>query len=180
MLPDRTNYPLTLVVVARQDLSLRLTADPRFEPATVERLLGHLENLLKALAADPGRPPRSLPMLAESESRQVLVDWNETAAPFPAASIPELFAEQAALRPDAVAVEQGDTRLTYRELHERAERVARRLHLRPEQRVAVLAERSPDLIVSLLGILRPEAPTCRSIPPTRRSAGTGWCATRAP
>ncbi|MFP5288963.1 MAG: amino acid adenylation domain-containing protein, partial [Thermoanaerobaculia bacterium] len=125
-LGERTNYPLTLTVVARGDLSLRLTADPRFELATVERLLGHLGNLLNALAADPGRPPRELPMLSEGELRQVLVDWNETASAFPAASIPELFAEQAALHPDSVAVEQGDERLTYRELQERAGRVARR------------------------------------------------------
>ncbi|MFL6293499.1 MAG: amino acid adenylation domain-containing protein, partial [Thermoanaerobaculia bacterium] len=157
-LDERTNYPLTLTVMARGDLSIRLAADRRFEPAMVERLLAHLGNLLKALAADPDagteRPPRELPMLSEGERRQVLVDWNDTAVPFPGCSIPELFAEQAALRPDAVAVEQGDVRLTYGDLQERAERLARHLRLQPEQRVAVLAERSPDLIVNLLAILQ--------------------------
>ncbi|HVG07740.1 MAG TPA: amino acid adenylation domain-containing protein, partial [Thermoanaerobaculia bacterium] len=174
-LSERTNYPLTLTVVARGDLSVRMTADPRFEPATVERLLGHLGNLLKALAADPdagpGRPPRELPMLSEGERRQLLVDWNDTASPFPSLSIPELFAEQAALRPDAIAVEQGDERMTYRELQERAGRVARRLRIEPEQRVAVLAERSPDLIVNLLGILQAGGaylPLDPTHPPERR------------
>ncbi|MEA2563438.1 MAG: hypothetical protein QOH06_4942 [Acidobacteriota bacterium] len=170
-LGERTNYPLTLTVVARGDLSARLTADTRFEPATVERLLAHLGNLLKALAADPERPPRELPMLSEGERRQVLVDWNDTASPFPSLSIPELFAEQAALRPDAIAVEQGDERMTYRELQERAESVARRLRLKPEQPVAVLAERSLDLIVNLLGILRAGGaylPLDPTHPPERR------------
>ena len=157
-LDERTNYPLGLTVVARGgDLSLRLSAQPRFEPATVERLLAHLGSLLQALAANPDRPPRELPMLSEGERRQVLVDWNDTASPFPNLSIPELFAEQAALRPDAIAIEQGEERLTYRELQERAGRVARRMiagGLRPEQRVAVLAERSPDLIVNLLAVLQ--------------------------
>jgi amino acid adenylation domain-containing protein len=150
----RTNYPLTLTVVPGRDLSLTLSADRRFEPATAERLLAHLGNLLAALAADPDRPPRELPMLSAAERSQLLTGWNDTASAFPDLSIPELFAEQAALRPGKVAVEQGDLRLTYRELHERAEQMARHLRLKPEQPVAVLADRSPDLIVSLLAILR--------------------------
>jgi amino acid adenylation domain-containing protein len=157
-LAERTNYPLTLTVVARGDLTLRLSADRRFEPATVERLLAHLARLLMALAADPERPPRSLPLLSEDERRQVLVDWNRTASPFPReATIHGLFAEQAALRPMAMAVEQGDVKLTYGELEERAGRIARHLlalGLQPEERVAVLAERAPDLIAALLGILQ--------------------------
>ncbi|HWM91382.1 MAG TPA: amino acid adenylation domain-containing protein [Thermoanaerobaculia bacterium] len=168
---EHTNYPLTLTVMARGDLSVRLVADRRYEPATADRLLAHLENLLGALAADPERPPAALPMLSEDERRQILVDWNRTASPFPAVSIPELFAEQAALTPEAVAVEQGSERLTYRELQERAERVARRLSLKPEQRVAVLAERSLDLIVNLLGILRAGGaylPLDPTHPPERR------------
>src|SRR5262249_10364779 len=86
-----------------------------------------------------------------------LAEWNDTAAGYPSeASIPALFAEQAALRPTAVAVEQGDERLTYGELRQRAGRFARRLRalgLRPGDPVAVIADRSPDLIAALLGIL---------------------------
>jgi amino acid adenylation domain-containing protein/non-ribosomal peptide synthase protein (TIGR01720 family) len=155
---EHTNYPLTLIAAARGDLTLRLTADRRFEPATVQRMLGHLENLLGAFVADPARPLESLPLLSAAESHQLTVEWNDTAAQYPAAaSIPALFAEQAALRPTAVAVEQGDERLTYGELRERADRLARRLisaGARPGDRIAVLAERSPDLIAALLGILQ--------------------------
>ena len=154
---DRTNYPLTLIVAARGELDLRLAADRRFEPATVRRMLSHLDNLLASLVADPARPPLSLPLLSAAEQHQLTVEWNDTAAAYPAAaSIPALFAEQAALRPTAVAVEQGDERLTYADLRRRAGRFARRLvalGVRPGERVAVLAVRSPDLIAALLAIL---------------------------
>ncbi|HEY2738967.1 MAG TPA: condensation domain-containing protein, partial [Thermoanaerobaculia bacterium] len=108
---DRTNYPLTLIVAARGELDFCLTADRRFEPATVQRMLSHLDNLLAALAADPEvlpMSPMALPLLSAAEQHQVTVEWNDTAAAYPAAaSIPALFAEQAMLRPTAVAVEQG-------------------------------------------------------------------------
>jgi amino acid adenylation domain-containing protein len=154
---ERTNYPLTLIVAARGELSFRLTADRRFEPATAARMLAHLDNLLAALAADPERLPMSLPLLSAAERHQSTIEWNDTAAVYPAAaSIPALFAGQAALDPTAVAVEQGDQRLSYGDLRQRAGRFARRLlalGVRPGERVAVLAERSPDLIAALLGIL---------------------------
>jgi amino acid adenylation domain-containing protein/non-ribosomal peptide synthase protein (TIGR01720 family) len=154
---EHTNYPLTLIVASRGELLFRLTADRRFEPATAQRLLGHLETLLEALAADPGQPPASLPLLSAAERHQATVEWNDTAAVYPAASIPELFAEQAALYPTAVAVEMGEEHLTYNALQQRATRCARRLAaagVRPGDRVAILAERSPDLIAALLGILQ--------------------------
>ena len=155
---ELTNYPLTLIVAARGELSLRLAADRRFEPATARRLLAHLETLLEGLAADPEAPPAALPMLAAAERHQLAVEWNDTAAAYPdRASIPELFAEQAARRPGAVAVELRDERLTYGELQRRAVGIARRLlalGLRPGERVAILAERTLDLVPSLLGILQ--------------------------
>jgi amino acid adenylation domain-containing protein/non-ribosomal peptide synthase protein (TIGR01720 family) len=154
---ERTNYPLTLIVAVHGELALRLTADRRFETATAQRLLAQLDNLLAALAADPEKPPLFLPLLSAAEQHQLTVEWNDTAAAYPAASsIPALFAGQAALRPTAVAVEMGNERLTYGELRQRAGRFARRLlalGTRPGDRVAVLAERSPDLIAALLGVL---------------------------
>jgi amino acid adenylation domain-containing protein/non-ribosomal peptide synthase protein (TIGR01720 family) len=155
---ERTNYPLTLTAVARGDLTLRLIADRRFEPATMQRLLAHLKALLEALIANPEASPSKLPLLSAAERHQLSTEWNDSAALYPdRLSIPELFAEQVALRRDAVAVEQGEERLTYFELQQRAERLACRLvamGIRPEESVAVLAERSPDLIAGLLGILK--------------------------
>ncbi len=155
---ERTNYPLTLTAVARGELALRLTADRRFEPATARRLLSHLENLLAALAADAERPPRGLPLLGAGERHQLAVEWNDTATAFPGArSIPELFAEQAARRPQAVALLSGEGRLTYRELDERSDALAGELARRGVRRgdlVGLFAERSPLLVTAILAVLK--------------------------
>ncbi|HSU83864.1 MAG TPA: AMP-binding protein, partial [Thermoanaerobaculia bacterium] len=160
-LDERTNYPLTLTVVARGDLSLRLTADRRFDAATVRRLLAHLEILLEGFAADPESPPAGRPLLTAAESHQLTAEWNDTTPAVPAgaarATLPALFAAQAARTPDAVAVVGGGEELTYAELARRARRVAGRLlrlGVAPESRVAVAAERSVALIPTLLGILQ--------------------------
>ncbi len=154
---ERTNYPLTLTAVARRDLALRLTADRRFEPATARRILAHLENLLGALAADPERPPSALPLLGAAERHQLTVEWNDTAAAYPAASIAELFAEQAARRPAAVAVRGEAWRLTYRELDLRSGALAGELArqgIRRGDLVGLLAERSAELVVAILAVLK--------------------------
>jgi len=97
-------------------------------------------------------------MLTASESRRILVDWNDTARSFPGDScVHELVAQQAAHTPDAIAVESTDSRLTYRELDDRANRLARHLARRgvaPETLVGLCLSRTPDLVVALLGILK--------------------------
>jgi amino acid adenylation domain-containing protein len=158
-LVERTNYPLTLTVVARRSLSLRLTADRRFEPSTVRRLLAHLENLLEGFAVAPEAPPAFRPLLTAAERHQIAVEWNDTvpAVSSAGATIPSLFAAQAARTPDAVAVVCGEEEITYAELARRARRVAGRLlrlGVAPESRIAVVGERSRDLIPRLLGILQ--------------------------
>ncbi|HEV7787260.1 MAG TPA: condensation domain-containing protein, partial [Thermoanaerobaculia bacterium] len=128
-----------------------------YDRPTVERLLGHLRNLAAAIAASSGIALEDLPLLAEVERRQIL-EWS--GAPLHASSestIHGLFAEQVERTPDAIAVVHGDAEWTYAELAERAGRVASRLlrlGVAPEARVAVVGERSLDLIASLLGILQ--------------------------
>ncbi|HEY3569258.1 MAG TPA: amino acid adenylation domain-containing protein [Thermoanaerobaculia bacterium] len=157
-LAERTNYPFTLTVTGQGGIGLRLTADPRCEPATAVRMLGHLEALLANLAADPEAPPAGRPLLSTAERHQLTAEWNDTApAQSLAATIPALFAAQAARAPEAVAVVCGDEEITYAELGRRAREVAGRLlqaGLPPETRVAVPAVRSLDLIPTLLGILQ--------------------------
>ena len=129
-----------------------------FDPPTLARLEGHLDTLLAAVIADPSRRLSELPLLTAPELQQLRFDWNDTAAEIPwEADVVSLFAEQARLRPAAVAVaaEEGD--LTYAELDRRSSRLARRLAaagVGPEERVALLAQRSPATIVGLLGILK--------------------------
>ena len=99
-----------------------------FDDDRIERMAGHLRNLLEAAAADPDAPISRLPMLGETERRQVLVEWSGGRALRPAGPcLHDLFAAQAARRPDAVALACGGDALTYAELDRRSDAVARRL-----------------------------------------------------
>ncbi|HEX8690813.1 MAG TPA: amino acid adenylation domain-containing protein, partial [Longimicrobium sp.] len=128
-----------------------------FDPATVERMAGHLARLLEQAAADPDLRLSELDLLDGAERRRVVEEWNATARPYPReACVHELFAEQAARAPDAVAVEFGDQRLSYAELSARAGRLARRLRgmgVGPETVVALCLDRSPALVVGALAVL---------------------------
>ena len=128
-----------------------------FEPATIARLAHHYERLLAAVVADPGHTISALPLLDDAE-RQQLLAWSTAPAPYPdTATVHELVAAQVARTPDAVAVIAGDQRLTYAELSARAGRLAARLRRRGVGRdvpVGVYLERSPDLVVALLGVLQ--------------------------
>ena len=137
--------------------TLTVAAD-LFDPATAELIARRFAQVLAAVAADPGLRLRQVQVLAEGERRQLLADWGTTTAPqVPAATIPELFGMQAALTPDAVAVTCGGNTLTYAQLDSRANRLARLLAARgagPESVVAVVMERTADLIVALLAVLK--------------------------
>ncbi|HEX6904707.1 MAG TPA: amino acid adenylation domain-containing protein [Thermoanaerobaculia bacterium] len=128
-----------------------------FDPATVRRLASHFGTLLGGLLEDPGRRLSELPWLGEAERHQALREWSDTAAALPPVSLAVLFAEQAARRPDAVAVSAAEGDLTYAELDRRSGRLARRLAalgVGSEVVVALAAERSLAAIVGLLGIVK--------------------------
>ena len=92
-----------------------------FEVATIQRLCGHYETLLKAIARDPEESIAKLPMLTERERTQLLYEWNDTRTECPQVCVHELFEQQASLHPDSIALVFEDRQLTYRELNERAE-----------------------------------------------------------
>jgi amino acid adenylation domain-containing protein len=128
-----------------------------FERATIERMWGHFQTLLAGLIeSGAGRSLSELPLLTPAE-RDQLVDWNRTAAPVAPIPAHRLFAEQARRAPDALAVAAGGERLSYGEVARRASRLARRLRalgVGPESVVAVLTERSPEMVVAALGALK--------------------------
>ena len=170
------------------DLSLVLEVTPQgldgfveyntelFEAATATRLVEHLQNLMEAVAANPAGRVSDFQFLTEAERRKLLVEWNATTAAYPhTRCLHELFEAQAQRTPDAEAVVAGATRLSYRELNERANQLAH--HLRaagvgPETLVGLCVERSAEMIVGLLGILKAGAgylPLDQSYPRERLS-----------
>ena len=155
---EQTQYPFNLSVVPGTLLQLQADYDrQRAAPTAADRLLGHFLNLLSALAESPESTLGSLEMLDADERERVLSEWNDTARTYPSATVPALFAAQAARTPDAMAVAAEDGGLTYAELDAASNRLARhlsRLGVGLESRVAVAMERSADLPVALLGVMK--------------------------
>ena len=155
---ERTHYPLTLIVLPRHSLEFRLSFDrARVEEAGVARLIGHLERVLRFLAATPEGRLSELSLLSPEERQTITVDWNATAAVVPATTLPALFAAQAARDPAAVAVVCGGARFGYGALDARSNQLARRLiglGVGPETVVGLALERSVELVVAVLAVLK--------------------------
>lgn len=128
-----------------------------FEAETIHRMLAHYEQLLKAVVANPAQPVWGLPLLTGAEKEQ-LQRWNQTARDYPRdKTIAGLFEEQAARTPNAVAVEHEGQELTYGDLNRQANRLAhylRMLGVKPDMLVAVCVERSQEMIVGLLAVMK--------------------------
>jgi amino acid adenylation domain-containing protein len=129
-----------------------------FRRESLERFAGHFIRALDSATGNVERPVRDIEILTEAERRRILVEWNDThTAPLPARRIHELFEAQVERAPDATAVVFGEARLTYRELDERANRLARYLRtldVGAEVLVGICLERSVEMVVALLGILK--------------------------
>ncbi|MET0647060.1 MAG: amino acid adenylation domain-containing protein, partial [Pyrinomonadaceae bacterium] len=129
-----------------------------FERGTVELFARRVELALAAMLDHPDDEIDALNLLADGEREQLLYEFNDTASDYPRdLTIHQLFAQQAALTPDAVAVVYGSDSLSYRELDARAELLAARLRAHgvgPERVVALCLERSAEMVVALLAILK--------------------------
>ena len=129
-----------------------------FERSTIRRLSGHYARLLEAIVAAPQARLSQLDMLGEEEQQQQLLEWNATARAYPQEQcIHELFEEQARRQPDAMALVHEGGELTYGELNRRANQLAHGCiehGVGPEVRVGLCMERSPEMVVGLLGILK--------------------------
>jgi non-ribosomal peptide synthetase component F len=129
-----------------------------FDRATIERWAGYYVRVLEAMVADASASVDALPLLAASERQDQLSAFNDTRAEYPEDKlIHELFEQQAAAQPDAVAVVYEGESLTYAELNARANQLAHYLiglGVQPDDRVAICTERNTDLIVGLVAILK--------------------------
>lgn len=159
-------FDLTMLVAdseAELAAAIEYNAD-LFDVTTVQRMLGHYKALLAGIVANPQQRIAALPILAEAERAQIVGAWSHTAdAPLPFATIHAAFEAQVDRAPDAPALyfDPGDGQppvlLTYRELDERANQLAHHLvglGIGPEARVALCLERSPEMIIGILGVLK--------------------------
>jgi amino acid adenylation domain-containing protein/non-ribosomal peptide synthase protein (TIGR01720 family) len=156
---ETTNLALSLTAHTDEaHLHLELGYDPRlFDAPTAEALTDRLCRVVTAMVADPTSTLGDLPVLSPAEHDRVLVEWNGSAPPAASTTITRLFAEQVVRTPDAVAVTDRGTTLTYAELDERANRLAHALIERgagPEQLVGLSLPRSADLVVAVLAVLK--------------------------
>src|SRR5882724_6189868 len=156
--------------MAQFDLSLNLQesedrivggmtlATALFDRPTIERHLGYLKALLAAMCADDTQAVARIALLDPIERHQLLVEFNDTRADFPAEHcIHELFEAQVERTPEATAVVFEDESLSYRELNQRANRLAhhlRSLGVQPDERVALCVPRSIEMVVGLLAVLK--------------------------
>jgi amino acid adenylation domain-containing protein/non-ribosomal peptide synthase protein (TIGR01720 family) len=157
---ERTTYPLTLTAAVGPQIPLKLSYDTtRFEHADILRMLGHLENLLSGLAADPQQTLDAweTTLIGESQRQHLLTSLNRTDARHSGhdRTLAELFTAQAQQTPSRIAVEFADRQLSYAQLNRRANQVAHYLRARGVGRgtlVAIYMDRSLEMLIAMLGI----------------------------
>ncbi|HKD06956.1 MAG TPA: amino acid adenylation domain-containing protein [Bryobacteraceae bacterium] len=129
-----------------------------FDRQSIVRILGHFENLLRAVVRNPDQPLSALLLLTEAEEHKLVFDWNATKTAWSLDHcVHALFEGQAAARPDALAIQAGDATLSYSELNRRANQLAHKLRafgVGPETVVAVALDRSASILVAILGVLK--------------------------
>jgi amino acid adenylation domain-containing protein len=154
----RPHAALCLAAFRDAGLILTLTWDrARHDDAEARGMGEHLRVLLHGLAAPEDRPLSCIPLVSRAERRRVVGEWNHTDAPAEDVCMQHRFLEHVQERPDALAVQSEGETLTYGELDAHAGSLARALRRRgvgPEVRVALLLDRSPELITAILAVLK--------------------------
>ena len=160
---NTAKFDLTLQVQEQEtkkggySLSLEYCAD-LFTEATAKALLEHFINLVDSIIANPGAKISELDMISEPERERILAEFNDTYAEYQAdKTIVELFEEQVLKAPQNTALKFNGQTMTYDELNEKANRLAHRLrelHIKPDDHVAILAERSMEMIVGIFGTIK--------------------------
>ena len=152
-------FDLSLAVVRKETISVEFKYNTSlFDAATIERMAGHWQTLAVRALTTPEQEISQLPLLTVKEREELLIDWNQTEVKYPTdKNIYQLFESQAKENPDAIAVVFEGEELTYRELNQKANQLARYLQtlgVKPEVLVGICIERSLEMVIGLLGILK--------------------------
>ena len=156
---QRSNYPLAVLVMPGEELELIMVYDAdRFDGSLISRMAGQLARVLEAMAGAPRASVVDLPFLPEAEADEILRRWNDTDTEYASElTVTTLIEETIRRLPDAQAVTGAGASLSYRQLAERADTIARHLHAHgvgPNVRVAICLDRSPGMVAAILGVLR--------------------------
>jgi len=155
---ERTNYPLELAVVPGEALSLRIYYDmAQFEGADMERMLRHLQILLTSIVSEPEQKLSELSVLSPAERHQQLIGWRGAQRTYPRLCLHQAFEEQVERSPTAIAAVDRTQSLSYQALNERANQLAHTLRetgVGVDVLVGLCAERSCEMLVGILGILK--------------------------
>lgn len=156
---ERTNYPISLIVSPGSELSIVLLyVSSRFDHGSSARMLRQFQTLLEAIATNADRRLAELSLSDEAERHRLLIEWNQTAQEYPRdICVNQLFEKWVRQTPDALAVWCDQEQLTYRELNERANRVAnalRRRSVSPGSRVAICMKRTAAMVAAILGVTK--------------------------
>jgi amino acid adenylation domain-containing protein len=165
-----TNYDLAVGIVVFDDLDLDFVYKREcFEPGIIENLSDHFCRLTENIIISPARKVHEIEILSEKEKQQLLVDFNNTTVDYPRdKTIHQLFTEQAEQTPDYIAVTGSlplknrtymihMTYISYQELNHQSNRLAGVLlekGINPDTIIGILLERSIDMIIGILGILK--------------------------
>ncbi|MFK4344540.1 MULTISPECIES: non-ribosomal peptide synthase/polyketide synthase [unclassified Paenibacillus] len=156
---EQTNYDFNLIVLPGRNLEFLYRYNARvYDRESVERIQGHLIKILESVSVQPAIRIDELELITPEEKSQIIEVWGDTAAPYPREkTLHGIFEEKAALTPDRTALIYGETKLTYGELHQQANRLARTLRaqgVRPDQPVGIMVERSLEMIIGIHAILK--------------------------
>jgi len=177
IVPNTSKFDLVLSLTEKEDGidGSFVYGTSLFDKATMDRMVQDFQVLLESIADGPSRPIDELPLLDEASRRQLLVEWNDTARPCSLIPVHDLVDAQCARTPEAVAVVHGNESMTYGELYRRSGRLAAHLQAHGAgsgKLIGVCVDRTPDMFVALLGILRSGAayvPLDPDFPPDRLS-----------
>lgn len=156
-LVEKTGYPLTIYGSLDSELHLAIDYDTRtFGTREIKQILGSLITLLEGMARNLECPIRELPILSDADKKTILEDWNKTEVDYSHdVCVHDLIEQQVKQTPNAIALVCGDEQLSYQELNERSNQLARYLRylgVGKDQLVGICTDRSIDMVVAMLGI----------------------------
>ncbi len=155
---ERTNYNFNIFVMPGTEMAIKFAYNTMvYDSTQIKNIEGHFKKILQQMADNPGKKLELIEILQEEEKAQILEQLNNTKASYPNKTIHQLFEEQVGKTPDQIAVVFEENSLTYKQLNNCANQLAKVLRekgVKPNRIVGIMVERSLEMIIGMLGILK--------------------------